>query len=101
MPPSHAAALPRDLLTTLLSVRPGITDAAAIHFLAEDAVLAGRDDPEALYLANFLPVKARMQVDSLEHWSFAGDLRILGRTLALLWSRAAREESARAMRRLL
>ncbi len=101
MPPLHAARLPRDVLDTLLSVRPGITDAAAIYFLAEDAVLAGRDDPEAVYLARFLPVKAGMQVDSVAHRSFAGDLRVLARTLALLWSPAARRASARAMRGLL
>jgi lipopolysaccharide/colanic/teichoic acid biosynthesis glycosyltransferase len=101
MPPVHAALLPRDVLDILLSARPGMTDAAAIYFLAEDAVLAGRDDPEAVYLARFLPVKARMQVDSLAHRSFAGDLRILARTLALLWSPSARRASARAMRGLL
>jgi lipopolysaccharide/colanic/teichoic acid biosynthesis glycosyltransferase len=101
MPPSHAAALPPDQLQTLLSVRPGLTDPAAIRFLAEDAVLAGLDDPEAVYLARFLPAKARMQVDSLAHRSFAGDLHILADTLALLWSPSARRESARDMRDLL
>jgi hypothetical protein len=42
-----------------------------------------------------------MQIDSLEHWSLAGDIRTVIRTLALLWSRSAREESAQAMRHLL
>lgn len=101
MPPAHAAALPEEQLAGLVSVRPGMTDAAAIHFLAEDAVLAGQDDPEAVYLERFQPVKALMQLDSLAHWSLSADLLVLARTLALLWSPAAREESARAMRRLL
>lgn len=101
MPPSHAVALPRETLDILQSVRPGMTDPAALHFLAEDAVLAGQDDPEAVYLARFLPAKAAMEVESLAHRSFAGDLRILARTLALLWSPAAREASASAMRQLL
>jgi lipopolysaccharide/colanic/teichoic acid biosynthesis glycosyltransferase len=101
MPPAHGAVLPAEQLEVLLSVRPGITDAAAIHFLAEDAVLAGRDDAEALYLQCFLPVKARMQVASLRRWSLAGDLRIAMRTLAQLWSRQARDESARQMRKIL
>ena len=101
MPPAHGATLPPEQLEELLSVRPGITDAAAIHFLAEDAVLAGREDAETLYLQCFLPVKARMQVASLRHWSLAGDLRVAMCTLALLWSRRARNESSRAMREIL
>jgi len=101
MPPAHAAALPPGQLDVLLSVRPGITDAAAIHFLAEDAVLAGRDDAERLYLQCFLPVKTRMQIESVQRWSLAGDLRVAMRTLALLWSRRARDESARSMQEIL
>jgi lipopolysaccharide/colanic/teichoic acid biosynthesis glycosyltransferase len=101
MPPAHAAVLPPEQLSILLSVRPGITDAAAIHFLAEDAVLAGRDDAETIYLRCFLPLKTRMQIESLQGWSFAADLRVLMRTLSLLWSSRARAESARAMRKIL
>ena len=101
MPPSHAAKLPDHLREALLSVRPGMTDNAAIHFLAEDAVLAGLDDPEAVYLARFLPEKARMQSHSIEHWSLVGDFIVLGRTLAQLWSPRDRDRSASAMRRLL
>jgi len=101
LPPSHAAALPGEVLEILLSVRPGITDPAALHFLAEDAVLTGLDDPEAVFRARFLPARARMQVEALAQRSFSGDLRILARTIALLWSPAARRESARAMRALL
>jgi len=101
MPPAHAAAIARDQLDSLLSVRPGITDPAALHFLAEDAVLAGQVGAETAYLECFQPAKVQMQIDSLQHASFCGDLAVLARTLALLWSRSAREESARAMRRLL
>ena len=101
LPPAHAAALPGEVLEILLSVRPGITDPAALHFLAEDAVLAGLDDPEAVFLARFLPARARMQVEALAQRNFSGDLRILARTIALLWSPAARRASALAMRALL
>ena len=78
-----------------------LTDDAALFFLAEDAALAGRPDPEALYLERLFPAKARMQVDSLARWSLRDDLRILRQTLASLWSPAARAESARAMQELL
>ena len=101
MPPAHADALPAEQLALLLSVPPGITDPAAIYFLAEDAVLAGQVDAEKLYLERFLPVKTRMQIDSLQHWSLMGDFRIVVRTLMLLWSRTARNKSAQAMHRLL
>ncbi len=101
MPPAHAAALSPEQLDVILSVRPGITDAAAIHFLAEDAVLAGRDDAEALYLQCLLPVKASMQIDSLRHWSLTEDFRVAMATFTQLWSRHARDESARAMREIL
>ena len=101
MPPAHGAFLSPEQLDMLLSVRPGITDEAAIHFLAEDAVLAGRDHAETIYLQCFLPAKARMQIELLRRRSLAGDLRVVVSTLALLWSRRAREESARAMREIL
>lgn len=101
MPPAHAATLPREQLDVLLSVRPGLTDAASLHFLAEDAVLAGRADAEDVYLECFLPAKARMQVEGLRGASIGGDLRLLARTLAVLWSPRVRRESAVAMRQLL
>jgi lipopolysaccharide/colanic/teichoic acid biosynthesis glycosyltransferase len=101
MPPGHAGTLPRKQLDILLSVRPGLTDEAALHFLAEDAVLAGRPDAQQLYLQRLLPAKVRMQIDALQQRSLAGDLRTVARTLAQLWSPRARVESATAMRKLL
>ena len=101
MPRAHVDSLPPCHRDIILSVRPGLTDAAALHFLAEDEVLAGTRDPEALYLACLLPAKARMQVDSLRRWSLCADLLILGRTVASVWSPLARAQSARALSELL
>jgi lipopolysaccharide/colanic/teichoic acid biosynthesis glycosyltransferase len=101
MRPVHANALSAELLDTLLSVRPGITDAAAIHFLAEDAVLAGHDNAEALYFERLLPAKTLMQIDSLRNWNLKGDFQIVARTLMQLWSKTARKASCRAIRDLL
>ncbi len=101
MPPSHAASLPAWQRERILSVRPGVTDPAALYFLGEDAVLSGRDNQEALYLQYLLPAKAAMQIDSLREWSFPEDMRVLLRTLALLWSPGERKRSAAAMRQLL
>lgn len=101
MPRAHVDTLSACQRDTILSVRPGLTDTAALHFLAEDEVLAGRQDPEALYLTCLLPAKARMQVDSLRHWNLGADLLILARTIASVWSPLAREKSVRAMLSLL
>jgi lipopolysaccharide/colanic/teichoic acid biosynthesis glycosyltransferase len=101
MPRAHADSLPGWQRDIILSVRPGLTDTAALHFLAEDQVLAGTPDPEALYLSRLLPAKARMQVDSLQHWSPLEDLRVLGATVLSVWSPRAREQSVRALHRLL
>jgi lipopolysaccharide/colanic/teichoic acid biosynthesis glycosyltransferase len=101
MPPLHARQLTAEQRNTVHSMRPGITDPAAIHFLAEDAVLAGREDAEAIYLQLFLPVKAQMQIDYIKNWTLLSDLQVLVRTMALLWSKSAREKSAGALRDLL
>jgi len=101
MPTLHAAALPAEQRDIILSVRPGVTDPAAIRFLAEDAVLVGHPDAERLYLECLLPVKARLQIESLQNRSLAGDLKVVLRTLALLWSPRAREISAAELRGLL
>ena len=101
MPSSHAETLPKGELDILLSVRPGITDEAAVHFLAEDAVLAGCEDAERLYLERILPAKALMQIDSLRHSSIFDDLCTVTCTLTRLWSPRARQESVIAMRELL
>jgi lipopolysaccharide/colanic/teichoic acid biosynthesis glycosyltransferase len=93
----HADALSPEQLDILLSVRPGITDATAIHFLAEDAVLAGRRNAEALYLERLLPTKVLMQIHSLHHWRLIGDFQVVARTLMQLWSTDAREKSYQAM----
>jgi len=101
MPPAHADALAPAARALLLSVRPGVTDPAALHFLAEDAVLAGVADAESVYLRRFLPAKTRMQLDYLRRRNVCSDLRVLGRTAAVLWSPGARRASAVAMRELL
>jgi lipopolysaccharide/colanic/teichoic acid biosynthesis glycosyltransferase len=101
MPPTHAREIPPSQLSIVLSVRPGITDPAALHFLAEDAVLAGQEDAEILYIERFLPAKTNMQIKAVQQWSFSGDIKTLAQTLRHLWSRDAREQSAHAMRKLL
>jgi lipopolysaccharide/colanic/teichoic acid biosynthesis glycosyltransferase len=101
LPPEHAERLTTREREVIFSARPGITDPAAIHFLAEDAVLAGQEEAEALYFQRFLPARIQMAMAYIESAGFLSDMGVLLKTLALLWSRRARRQSTRAMRGLL
>jgi lipopolysaccharide/colanic/teichoic acid biosynthesis glycosyltransferase len=101
LPPAHAQHLPPDHLARLQSVRPGITGPAAVAFLAEDAVLAGHANAEALYLERLLPAKVRLQLAYLEDDSPWRDWKVAWGTLTATWSRRARQRSAARLRALL
>lgn len=101
LPASHAETLPVNQRQELLSVRPGLTDRAALLFLAEDAVLAGHADAEALYLQKILPAKTEIQLVAIRRWKLLEDLRLIALTAVLLWSRKQRRRSARELERLL
>jgi lipopolysaccharide/colanic/teichoic acid biosynthesis glycosyltransferase len=103
--PAHAACLPADKLLSLLSVRPGLTGADAIAFMAEDGVLVGHTaDPqraEALYLQYLLPAKADLQLAYVRQRCWRLDLQLLARTIGACLSPAAYASSAAQLRRLL
>lgn len=71
----------RDQAATILSVRPGITDPASIHFRNESSLMDGQDDPEAHYIQEILPVKAQMYVEYVHTHTTFGDLRLIWRTI--------------------
>lgn len=66
----------------ILTVRPGITDFAAIRFRDEAAVLDGFADPEQGYVASLLPEKLRMYREYIRSVGLSTDLKIL---LATVW----------------
>lgn len=68
----------------MLSVRPGITDLATLEFRDEEAILAGADDVERVYLDEVVPKKLELATHYVETQSFALDMQILARTLAAL-----------------
>ena len=68
----------------ILSIRPGITDPAAIAFRNEQDELAAADDPERHYVEVILPKKVAMYRDYVQHRSFVGDLAVIARTLAAI-----------------
>lgn len=71
---------PKDLKPLILSVRPGITDPAALVYRRESEMLAEADDPERYYREVLLPTKAIMYANYVRTRSIIGDLRILAMT---------------------
>jgi len=68
----------------ILSVRPGITDYAAVEYRDEEAVLAASADPQAAYVKEVLPAKIKLYHRYLEEMSMKTDVTLLLRTLAAL-----------------
>lgn len=91
--PKHLSTLAPSTIEELLTMRPGITGAASVEFLAEDDVLAAVDDPEGVYLQVILPAKIDRQLEYVRTWSLARDAAIIFDTLASVWSRSAWERS--------
>lgn len=86
----------------VFSARPGITGPTAIAYHDEEAILAataaviarqaGRDtatleDLDVAYRTVVLPAKLTMDADYLATRSFAGDLRLIGRTIGQVLGR--------------
>jgi lipopolysaccharide/colanic/teichoic acid biosynthesis glycosyltransferase len=86
--PRYLAQVPQALRDKLLSVRPGITDAASLAFRDESQLLARAADPEREYLDVVLPAKLQLSARGIDEASFAGDLRLIAATLCALWGRS-------------
>ena len=82
--PRFVAHYPEALRAAVLSVRPGLTDPAAIAHLNEAAMLADAPDPERAYIERILPVKLRLQADYAARATLRSDLGVLLRTLGAL-----------------
>lgn len=65
----------------ILSVRPGITDAASIAFRREDEMLAATETPETMYVSEILPKKIAMSKEYVRTRSFVGDFILIVRTV--------------------
>jgi lipopolysaccharide/colanic/teichoic acid biosynthesis glycosyltransferase len=61
----------------VLSVRPGITDYAAVKYRDEEAALAAYRDAEEGYVAKVLPDKIALYRRYIAELGFATDLKIL------------------------
>jgi lipopolysaccharide/colanic/teichoic acid biosynthesis glycosyltransferase len=65
----------------ILTVRPGITGPATLKYRAEEALLAGQDDPQKYNDEVLWPDKVRLNREYVENWSFLGDLRYIWETV--------------------
>jgi lipopolysaccharide/colanic/teichoic acid biosynthesis glycosyltransferase len=82
--PRYVALYPPELRAKVLSVRPGITDAASLAFRDESSLLARAADPEREYVQVVMPQKLALAASYAESASLGLDLKILWRTLRVL-----------------
>jgi lipopolysaccharide/colanic/teichoic acid biosynthesis glycosyltransferase len=76
----YVALYPQDVRERVLSVRPGLTDEAAI-MLDEERVLAQAPDPEWTYVHQVLPAKLALQEQYVARRGLFVDLEIMVRTM--------------------
>jgi lipopolysaccharide/colanic/teichoic acid biosynthesis glycosyltransferase/peptidoglycan/LPS O-acetylase OafA/YrhL len=98
--PRYVAHYPPQAREIVLSVAPGITDWAALHFRDEGEILRRAADPEQTYLLQILPAKLDYYVRYVQQRSFRSDLRILFCTLRTLLLGRAQEADANVQPRL-
>jgi lipopolysaccharide/colanic/teichoic acid biosynthesis glycosyltransferase len=79
----------RERYRRILSVRPGITDLASIHFRNEEVILAMSPDPLCEYRERVLPMKLDMADRYIQTKSIFGDFAIIVRT-AMIVARGSR-----------
>lgn len=80
--PSYVALWPENDRENILSIKPGITDIATLHYHDEQAVLGLSDDPEKSYIEQIMPHKIKLYNQYLRERSLGLDLRIVLATLA-------------------
>lgn len=85
--PRYVALYPAALREAVLSVRPGITDPASLANLDETERLARAADPEREYVEVLMPAKLAHAAAYARHATLATDLRVIGRTLRMLFGR--------------
>ncbi|HEX8405430.1 MAG TPA: sugar transferase [Duganella sp.] len=82
--PRYVAHYPAPVRDIVLSVRPGITDWAAIHFRDEGEILRRAADPEQAYLLKVLPIKLDYYQRYVRQRGLLMDLRIIWCTVRVL-----------------
>lgn len=76
----HYVELFKDRYSSILTVRPGITDLASIEFRNEEEVLRESHEPLKAYVEQILPAKLDLADKYVRTHSVIGDVLILFRT---------------------
>jgi len=71
----------KDEYQKILTVKPGITDLAAIEFSNEEEILANFADKEKAYINEILPKKIELYLKYIENITFKNDLSIMIKTI--------------------
>ena len=74
----------RDAYKKVLSVRPGITDNAAIEFRDEETIMNSYEDKEKAYLEIILPKKIELYYNYIDNISFVNDIQLLFQTFKVI-----------------
>jgi lipopolysaccharide/colanic/teichoic acid biosynthesis glycosyltransferase len=69
----------------VLTVPPGITDYASIHFPNEGEILRGSTDPDRDYMEKIHPEKMRLSLEYVRRRSLGTDLAVLARTFSAVF----------------
>jgi lipopolysaccharide/colanic/teichoic acid biosynthesis glycosyltransferase len=69
----------------VLTVPPGITDYASIHFPNEGELLRGSANPDRDYMEKIHPEKMRLSLEYVRRRSLRTDLAVLARTFAAVF----------------
>lgn len=75
------AALYNDDQKRILSVKPGITDIASIHYIDEASLLAQQQEPEQYYINHVMPEKIRLNLDYINRPTVGNYFRIISLTI--------------------
>jgi len=68
----------------ILSIKPGITDLAAIEYRNEEEVLSSYRDKEKAYIKTILPTKIELYYQYIKNISFFNDIIIILKTLKVI-----------------
>lgn len=82
--PAYVERYSPEQRAVLLSVRPGMTDFAAIEFSNEAEILASAEDPESTYVNEIMPKKFALYRRYVEQRSLGLDIQLIFRTVAKL-----------------
>jgi len=74
----------KDAYLKVLSVKPGITDNAAIEFRDEETIMEQYEDKEKAYIEIVLPQKIELYYHYIDTISFTNDIKLILKTLKVI-----------------